>query len=71
MSSSAQRPPLEEQIARWREYLRRRPALNGRDVAELEDHLRDQVAGLTQAQLNTACGDASTELPTGMTIPTC
>jgi uncharacterized protein YjbI with pentapeptide repeats len=27
--------------------------------------------GLTQAQLNTACGDASTVLPAGMTIPTC
>jgi uncharacterized protein YjbI with pentapeptide repeats len=29
------------------------------------------VIGLTQAQLNTACGDASTVLPAGMTIPTC
>lgn len=31
----------------------------------------DSVAGLTQAQLNTACGDAATTLPSGMTIPTC
>lgn len=27
--------------------------------------------GLTQAQLNTACGDATTELPKGLTIPKC
>mgnify|MGYP000890695104 CR=1 FL=1 len=27
--------------------------------------------GLTQAQLNTACGDGSTLLPTGLTIPAC
>ena len=29
------------------------------------------VKGLTQAQLNAACGDASTRLPKGKTIPTC
>lgn len=27
--------------------------------------------GLTQAQLNAACGDSSTRLPKGMTIPAC
>ena len=27
--------------------------------------------GLTQAQLNAACGDASTALPAGLTIPAC
>ncbi len=27
--------------------------------------------GLSQAQLNTACGDATTTLPAGMTIPAC
>jgi len=27
--------------------------------------------GLTQAQLNTACGDAATTLPAGMTVPAC
>lgn len=27
--------------------------------------------GLTQAQLNTACGDASTQLPAGLRIPPC
>jgi hypothetical protein len=42
---------LEEQIAHWREYLRRRRAIHATDVQELEDHLRDQVAGLTQAGL--------------------
>ncbi|MEM1389800.1 MAG: pentapeptide repeat-containing protein [Pseudomonadota bacterium] len=29
------------------------------------------VTGLTQAQLNTACGDASTHLPKGLKIPRC
>jgi hypothetical protein len=42
---------LEEQIAHWREYLRRRGALHSHDVQELEDHLRDQVAGLTEKGL--------------------
>jgi hypothetical protein len=42
---------LEEQIARWREYLRRHRAIGARDVAELEDHLRDQVGELTGAGL--------------------
>ena len=44
--------PLEEQIAQWREYLRRRQALNGPDVEELEGHLRDQLAALTEAGLS-------------------
>jgi hypothetical protein len=43
--------PLEEQIAQWRGYLRRRHAINGPDVEELESHLRDQVTGLTDAGL--------------------
>jgi len=43
--------PLEEQIEQWREYLRRRQAIHAVDVAELEDHLREQVAGLTDAGL--------------------
>jgi len=34
--------------------------------AEAED-----AVGLTQAQLNGACGDATTQLPAGLTIPTC
>jgi hypothetical protein len=42
---------LEAQIAQWREYLRRRPALNGPDVEELEGHLRDQLTALAEAGL--------------------
>ncbi len=37
---------LEEQIDQWRSYLRRRQAIHSVDVAELEDHLREQVAAL-------------------------
>jgi hypothetical protein len=43
--------PLEEQIAQWRGYLRRRQAVHGPDVEELEGHLRDQLAALTEAGL--------------------
>src|SRR5512140_3590504 len=43
--------PLEEQIAQWRAYLRRRNAVHGPDVEELEAHLRDQLAALTEAGL--------------------
>jgi hypothetical protein len=43
--------PLEEQIAQWRGYVRRRQALHGADVEELEGHLRDQMAALTDAGL--------------------
>src|ERR671926_590658 len=45
--------PLEEQIDRWRSYLRRRQAIHSTDVAELEDHLREQVAVLVDAGLAT------------------
>src|SRR5918992_102460 len=44
---------LEEQINRWRSYLRRRQAIHSADVAELEDHLREQVAVLVDAGLAT------------------
>ena len=44
---------LEEQIDQWRSYLRRRQAIHSVDVAELEDHLREQIAGLTEAGLAT------------------
>jgi hypothetical protein len=44
---------LEEQIDQWRSYLRRRQAIHSVDAAELEDHLREQVAGLTAAGLTT------------------
>ena len=43
--------PLEEQIAQWRAYLRRRQAIHGPDVEELEGHLRDQLTALTEAGL--------------------
>ena len=45
-------PPLEEQIDRWRSYLRRRNAIHSVDVEELEDHLRSQIAELTDAGLS-------------------
>jgi hypothetical protein len=47
MSVSAARTPLESQIALWRDYLRRRAAIHGSDVEELEDHLRSHVSSLT------------------------
>jgi len=43
--------PLEQQIDEWRAYLRRRQAIHAVDVAELEDHLREQLATLTGAGL--------------------
>src|SRR5688572_23606946 len=43
--------PLEDQIDQWRSYLRRRQAIHSVDVAELEDHLREQVASLVEAGL--------------------
>jgi hypothetical protein len=48
---SAETVLLEEQIGQWREYLRRRRAIDAHDVAELEDHLRDQVGELRHAGL--------------------
>src|ERR1041384_4043673 len=42
---------LEEQSAQWRGYLRRRRAIDGQDVQELEGHLRDEMAALTLAGL--------------------
>ena len=42
---------LEEQIDQWRNYLRRRQAIHSVDVAELEDHLREQVAVLVDSGL--------------------
>ena len=42
---------LEAQIARWRTWLRRQPALRPEDVDELEGHLRDQIAALLEAGL--------------------
>ncbi|HEY7680499.1 MAG TPA: permease prefix domain 1-containing protein [Terriglobia bacterium] len=50
MTTFADRP-LEEQIAQWRAYVRRRQALHGPDVEELEGHLRDQLTALTESGL--------------------
>jgi hypothetical protein len=44
---------LEEQIDTWRSYLHRRQAIHSVDVAELEDHLREQIAVLVEAGLAT------------------
>lgn len=44
--------PLESQIAQWRSYLQRRAAIRPQDVAELEDHLRGQVATLRDGGLS-------------------
>ena len=43
--------PIEDQIAQWRAYLRRRQAVHGPDVEELEGHLRDQLTALSEAGL--------------------
>ena len=51
MSPGPASAPLEEQIGQWRAYLRRRRAITGPDVEELEVHLRDQVGMLTQSGL--------------------
>src|SRR5688500_16148546 len=37
---------VEKQVDEWRAYLRRSRAITTRDVAELEDHLREQMATL-------------------------
>ena len=51
MTSSGDTGSLEEQIDQWRSYLRRRQAIHTVDVAELEDHLREQVSGLMESGL--------------------
>jgi hypothetical protein len=43
---------VEEQIAQWRSYLLRRQAIHSVDVAELEDHLREQITALRAAGLS-------------------
>jgi hypothetical protein len=53
MTERGDSPLLEEQIEQWRSYLRRRQAIHVVDVAELEDHLREQVAALGDAGLAT------------------
>ena len=51
MSETDPSASLESQIDQWRSYLRRRQAIQPVDVAELEDHLREQIAGLTAGGL--------------------
>ncbi len=53
MTADARAESLEEQIDLWRSYLRRRQSIHPVDVAELEDHLREQVAVLVDAGLAT------------------
>jgi hypothetical protein len=53
MSAAGPDVSLEEQIDQWRNYLRRRQAIHSVDVAELEDHLREQVTVLVGAGLTT------------------
>jgi hypothetical protein len=42
---------LELEIAEWRSFVRQAPAVDGRDVDELEAHLRDQIADLNAVGL--------------------
>jgi len=53
MSAADHVVSLEEQVDQWRSYLRRRQAIHAVDVAELEDHLREQIATLVDAGLAT------------------
>jgi hypothetical protein len=51
MQVSGDAASLEEQIDQWRSYLRHRQAIHSVDIAELEDHLREQIAVLANAGL--------------------
>ncbi len=42
---------VESQIVEWRAYVAKAPAVDGRDIDELETHLRDQIAELNAAGL--------------------
>ena len=46
LGSNAPAEPLEQQIEAWRAHLRRSGAIASGDAAELEDHLREQIASL-------------------------
>jgi hypothetical protein len=52
MANTTASAALEEQVGEWRSYLRRRQAIQSSDVAELEDHLREQIAVLSKAGLS-------------------
>jgi hypothetical protein len=43
---------LEVEIEEWRAFVEKSPAVDGRDVEELEDHLRTQIADLTAIGLS-------------------
>jgi len=43
---------VESQIGRWRGYVQRHAGVSGDDVAEMEDHLREQIADLAAAGLS-------------------
>jgi hypothetical protein len=45
---------LESQIGQWRGYVQRHAGISGDDVAEMEDHLREQVADLAAVGLSDA-----------------
>ena len=51
-----------------KEALGRGATLAGANVSGAE---MDRAVGLTQAQLNRACGDADTRLPRGLSVPRC
>jgi len=51
IAKEAARISLEEGIAEWRSYVRRRQAIHRVDADELEDHLRTQTAVLMKAGL--------------------
>ena len=44
--------PLESEILEWRAFVGKGQGVDGRDVEELETHLRDQIADLTAAGLS-------------------
>lgn len=48
---SDQESELEAQIRQWRTYLCGRQAVDSSDLAELEDHLREQIAFLVGSGL--------------------
>lgn len=43
--------PVEEQIAQWRAFVRRRRTIDGSDGNELEGHLREQITALVDSGL--------------------
>jgi hypothetical protein len=53
MSPENSENQLEQQISQWRDYVRHRQAIHSVDIAELEDHLREQVGSLVATGLNT------------------